>query len=224
MEYNIRTLNRGRINNINSPQGNFAPDRSYKMMSNKAGNIFLEPSMQQGGYIQQNDPFNSSTGMMQQSINDQRGFDQNSREIQFAMNARDLQGPLPGVLRKMSPKGNVEGDSDTHSKINDNVNQIRDLKSQLDRNNHVMFRNDDGLNTGEINRQNRGDMENIEVMARTREFQENVTGEEVKKLIKYYVKIYDPHKGEDGNLISNSQTIIQSNQDQLFNDIKYYKK
>lgn len=88
----------------------------------------------------------------------------------------------------------------------------------MDRTNHVMFKSDDGMGMGEINRQNRGDMENIEVMARTREFQENVTGDEVKKLIKYYVKTYDPHKGEDGNLISNSQTIIQSNQDQLFND------
>ena len=221
VEYNIRTLNRGRMNNMNmnmnSPQGNFAGDRSYNMMSNEAGNIFLEPPMQQG-YIPQNDAFNNSTGGFQPNINDQRNMEQNSREIQFAMNPRDLQEPLPGVLRKMSPKGNVEGDSDSNSEKNDNVNQIRDLKSQLDRNNHVMFRNDDGLNMGEISRQNRGDMENIEVMARTREFQENVNGEEVKKLIKYYVKTYDPHKGEDGNLISNSQTIIQSNQDQLFNE------
>ncbi len=218
VEYNMRTLNRGRMPNM-SPPGNIVADRSYNMMSNETGNIFLDQPLQQGGvnYMQQNDAFNSSTGMIQQGMNDQRGLEQNSREIQFSMNPRDLQEPLPGVLRKMSPKGNVEGDSDTNSEKNDNVNQIKDLKSQLDRNNHVMFKNEDGMNMGEINR-NRGDMENIEVMARTREFQENVTGEEVKKLIKYYVKTYDPHKGEDGNLISNSQMIIQSNQDQLFND------
>ena len=218
VEYNIRTLNRGRMHNM-SPPANIVADRSYNMMSNETGNIFLDQPMQQGGgYIQQNDAFNSSSGMIQQGMNDQRGLEQNSREIQFSMNPRDLQEPLPGVLRKMSPKGNVEGDSDSNSEKNDNVNQIKDLKSQLDRNNHVMFKNEDGMNMGEISRQNRGDMENIEVMARTREFQENVTGEEVKKLIKYYVKTYDPHKGEDGNLISNSQMIIQSNQDQLFND------
>ena len=219
VEYNIRTLNRGRMNNMNSPQGNFVGDRSYNMMSNETGNIFLEQPLQQGsGYIQQNDGFNSSAGIIQPGMAEQRGGEQNSREIQFAMNPRDLQEPLPGVLRKMSPKGNVDGDSDSNSEKNDNVNQIKDLKTQLDRNNHVMFRNDDGMGIGEINRQNRGDMENIEVMARTREFQENTTGDEVKKLIKYYVKTYDPRKGEDGNLISNSQTIIQSNQDQLFND------
>ena len=34
VEYNIRTLNRGRTNNMNSPQGNFVADRSYNMMSN----------------------------------------------------------------------------------------------------------------------------------------------------------------------------------------------
>ena len=220
VEYNIRTLNRGRSNNMNSPQGNFANDRSYNMMSNETGNIFLDQPIQGGGggYIQQNDAFNSSQGMIQQGFAEQRGLDQNSREIQFSMNPRDLQEPHPGILRKMSPKGNVEGDSDSNSEKNDNINQIKDLKTQLDRNNHVMFKNEDGMIIGEVNRQNRGDMENIEELARTREFQENVSGEEVKKLIKYYVKTYDPHKGEDGNLISNSQTIIQSNQDQLFND------
>ena len=116
VEYNIRTLNRGRANNMNSPQNNFVADRSYNMLSNETGNIFLDQPMQQGtgGYIAQNDAFNSSTGMTQQGMNDQRGIDQNSREIQFSMNPRDLQEPLPGVLKKMSPKGNVDGDSDTN--------------------------------------------------------------------------------------------------------------
>ena len=215
MEYNIKTFNRRNNNtnmNINSPQNNYIADRSYNMVLNDSGNIFLDQPMQQA-YNQQNDGYMSN--------NAQRGnsMEQNSREIQFGMNPRDLQEPLTGVLRKMSPKGNVEGDSDSNSDKNDNVNQIRDLKSQLDRNaHHVMFKNEDGIGLGEKSRQNRGDMENIEIMAKTREFQENVTGDEVKKLIKYYVKTYDPHKGEDGNLISNSQTIILSNQDQLFND------
>ena len=219
VEYNVRTINSGRMNNMNSPKPIFLNDRSYNMMSNETGNIFLGQPKQQGdGYIIQNDA--SSSGIMQQEINDQRGMDQNSREIQFAMNPRDLQEPLPGVLRKMSPKGNVEGDSDSASEKNDNINQIKDLKSQLEKNNNQLFKNEDNIGIGDTNRQNRGDLENIEMMARTGGFQENVnvTGEDVKKLIKYYVKTYDPHKGEDGNLISNSQMIIPSNQDQLFSD------
>ena len=217
VEYNVRTLNSGRMNNMNSPKPNFLNDRSYNMLSNETGNIFLDQPMQQGGYYIQNDASNS--GIMQPGMNDQRGIDQNNREIQFSMNPRDLQEPLPGILRKMSPKGNVEGESDTASEKNDNINQIKDLKSQLERNNNQIFKNEDGI-VGEVSRQNRGDMENIELMARTGQFQEttNVPGEDVKKLIKYYVKTYDPHKGEDGNLISNSQMIIPSNQDQLFND------
>ena len=176
-------------------------------MLNDTGNIFLDQPMQQA-YNQTNEQNNYSLGMIQQGINDPRG-DQNSREIQFGMNPRDLQEPMHGILRKMSPKGNVEGDSDSNSEKNDNVNQIKDLKSQLDKKTpHVMFRNEDGIGIGDRNLQNRGDLENLEIMAKTREFQENVTGEEVKKLIKYYVKTYDPHKGEDGNLISNSQTTI----------------
>ena len=220
IEYNVQTLNSGRMNNMNanSPKPNYINDRSYNLMSNETGNIFLEQPMQRGGYYGQNDASNSA--IMQQEINDLRGMEQNSREreIQFSMNPRDLQEPLPGVLRKMSPKGNVEGESDTASEKNDNINQIKDLKSQLERNNQVILKNDDGIVMTDMNRQNRGDIENIEMMARTGGFQENVNGEEVKKLIKYYVKTYDPHKGEDGNLISNMQMIIPSNQDKLFND------
>ena len=216
MEYNIKTFNK-RINKKKvgfiSPQNNNLGDRSYHMILNDTGNIFLDQPMQQA-YNQQNDVFNSSGGM----IPDQRGFEPNSREIQYGMVPRDLQEPLPHVLRKMSPKGNVEGDSDSISEKNDNVNGIRDLKSQLDKNINVMFKNEDGIGIGDKNMQNRGDMENLEIMEKAREGKDNVTGDDVKKLIKYYVKTYDPHKGEDGNLISNSQTIILSNQDKLFND------
>ena len=92
--------------------------------------------------------------------------------------------------RKMSPKGNVEGDSDSVSEKNDNINQIKDLKSQLERNNNQILNNDDGIGMGEMNRQNRGDMENIEIITKTEGFQDNVdvTEDEVKKLIKYYFK------------------------------------
>ena len=219
MEYNIKTFNK-RVNNanMNSPLNNNLGDKSYNMMLNDTGNIFLDQPMQQA-YNQPNDILNSSTGMTGiKGINDQRSFEQNNREIQYGMNPRDLQEPIPGVLRKMSPKGNVEGDSDSNSEKNENVNQIRDLKTQLDRNMNVMYKNEDGIGIGDKNMQNRGDLENLEIMAKSREFQDNITGDEVKKLIKYYVKTYDPLKGEDGNLISNCQTIILSNHDQLFQD------
>ena len=90
----------------------------------------------------------------------------------------------------MSPKGNVEGDSDSVSEKNDNINQIKDLKSQLERNNNQILNNDDGIGMDEMKRQNRGDMENIEIITKTGGFQDNVnvTEDEVKKLIKYYVK------------------------------------
>ena len=61
-------------------------------------------------------------------------------------------------------------------------------------------------------------MKNLEITKKTREFQKNTTEDEVKKLIKYYEKAHDIHKGENGNLISNSQTIILSSHDQFFND------
>ena len=60
-------------------------------------------------------------------------------------------------------------------------------------------------------------MENYEDMVRTRE-QENITGEDVKKLVTQYVRAYDPRRDQDGNLISNKQTVLLSKKDEMFND------
>ena len=197
-EYNIRTLNRGRspkYSYINSPPENI--ERSY----NGQGNIFLDPM--QNSFQRQTD-FKNVQDISQQ----------NSREIKFSVNPRDLQEPIPGILHKMSPQGNVEGDSDSNSEKNDN-NQIKDLKTQLDRRPNVIIKNDDGMVDG---RQLPNELEKIEDLVRTREMQENITGEEVKKLVKQYVKAYDPIRGEDGNLISNSQTVFSSTKNDPFND------
>ena len=206
IDYNQRSINDTK-NNItqNSPRMNYVGDGSYNMMLNDTGNIFLDQPMQQIGYNQVNE-------------NDLNANAIDRREIQYPMNPRDFQEPSPGILRKMSPKQNVEGDSETNSEKNDNVNEINDLKTQLDRNMHVMIKNDDGLGIGNKNIRNRGDIENIEIMAKSKEFQDNSNSDNVKKLIKYYVKTYDPRRGEDGNLISNYQVIIPSNQDSLFNE------
>ena len=213
-EMNFRTLNRNNINYMRSPQTNYDAERSYNMISNERANIFLDQPVQQDiQHIQQNEELNFSNGFIQEG---QNYFEQNSREIQYNMNPRDLQEQQNEIYKKMSPKSNVEGDSDTNSEKNDNVKRIRDLKNQLEKNNTVVNHNDDGFN--EINRQTRGDIQNLEMMAKAREFQDNTRSEDVKKLIKFYVKTYDPKKGEDGNLISNCQTIIQPNQEQFFNN------
>ena len=89
---------------------------------------------------------------------------------------------------------------------------------------HVVLKSEDGIGLVDKSIRNRGDMENIEIMAKSKEFQDNVNSDSVKKLIKYYVRTYDPRKGEDGNLISNSQVIIPSKIDYLMKDIKFFKK
>ena len=223
-EYNMRTL-RGRSPRIsmNSPNENPVVERSYNVMS-ETGNIFLDQPMQQGSFVRQNDVIGSPIGLMQQNSYEIKtsqdfgngGFEKsNSREIRYAMNPRDLQEPMPGILQKMSPHGNVDGESDSGSDKNDNINQIKDLKTQLDKRNNVIMRNDDGMVEG---RQLPNEIDKIEDLVRSREMQDNITGEEVKKLVRQYVKAYDPKKGEDGNLISNSQTVLQSKKDEMFND------
>ena len=56
-------------------------------------------------------------------------------------------------------------------------------------------------------------------MMKTREVQDNNTNEdEVRKLVRSYVKNYEPRKDRDGNLISNSQTHLHYAKDDMFND------
>ena len=211
LDYNMRSIPQVRNNNVNinspQPQNNLTADRSYNMILNDTGNIFLDQPMQQVGYnnqIIENDRIITNPLSRGDPLN--------------PVIRTDFQEPSPGLLQKMSPKQNVEGDSDTNSEKNDNVNEINDLKTQLDRNMHVVLKSEDGIGLVDKSIRNRGDMENIEIMAKSKEFQDNVNSDSVKKLIKYYVRTYDPRKGEDGNLISNSQVIIPSNQDRLFNE------
>ena len=84
----------------------------------------------------------------------------------------------------------------------------------MDRRNNEEYniRNDDGMIEG---RQIPNEMDNYEDMVRTRE-QENITGEDVKKLMTQYVRAYDPRHDQDGNLISNKQTVVQSKKDEMF--------
>ena len=220
VEYNMRTvqgMNRSPKKSMaNSPLENQMVERSYNMMSEN-GNIFMDQPLQ-GSFVGQNEIMGSPGYIQQTSYemkasNDFRG---NDREIRYAMNPRDLQEPRPGILQKMSPHVNVDGDSDSASEKNANINQIKDLKTQLDRRNNeeVNIRNDDGMIEG---RQLPNELDRYEDMVRTRE-QENITGEEVKKLVTQYVRAYDPKRDEDGNLISNKQTVLQSKKDEMFND------
>ena len=218
VEYNMKTIQgRNKSPMATSFMDNQMAERSYNMMSEN-GNIFLDQPMQQSSFIRQNEIIGSPGYMQQTSYemkasNDFRG---NDREIRYNMNPRDLQEPRPGILQKMSPHVNVDGDSDSASEKNENMNQIKDLKTQLDRRNNEEFnvRNDDGMVEG---RQIPKEMENYEDMVRTRE-QENITGEDVKKLMTQYVRAYDPKRDQDGNLISNKQTVLQFKKDEMFND------
>ena len=198
-DYNIKTLKWSKspkFSFVNSPPENPLVERSYNA---GGGNIFLDQPMQQTSFVRQSDYKTQDLG-------------QNSREIIFAMNPRDLQEPSPGVLQRMSPQGNVEGDSDSNSEKNDN--QIKDLKTQLDKRTNVIVKQDDGM----MDRVLPNELEKIEDFVRPREMQEMISGEEVKKLVKQYVKAYDPKRGEDGNLISNSQMIVSSSTHDVFND------
>ena len=222
VEYNMRTVqgrNRSpKVSVANSPMplDNPMGERSYNMMS-ETGNIFFDQPLQ-GSFIRQNEIMGSPNYIQQTSYEMKNNsiLDRNNREINYAMNPRDLQEPPPGILQKMSPHVNVDGDSDSASDKNDNVNQIKDLKTQLDRRNigEINIRNDDGVIEG---RQIPNEVDRFEDMTRIRE-QDNIAKEDVKKLMTQYVRAYDPRKDQDGNLISNKQTVLQSQKDEMFND------
>ena len=83
---------------------------------------------------------------------------------------------------KMSPKANVDGDSESNSNSekNDNTRQIKDLRTQLEKKNSIKVNDDDGLVEGTKPIQN--ELEKIEdmVKAKERETRDNITEEEVK--------------------------------------------
>ena len=124
------------------------------------------------------------------------------------MNVRDF-----GLIGKLSPRGNIEGDSESNSEknennINNNV-QIKDLRTQLEKRKSIQIRNNDGMNEGTKPIQN--EIEKIEQIAKIQEskIKDNVTEEEVKKLVKLYWKIYDPNKDNEGRLINNTEIYSQ---------------
>ena len=55
------------------------------------------------------------------------------------------------------------------------------------------------------------EIDKIEQLAKIQEskIKDNITEEEVKKLVKLYVKSYDPKKDNEGRLISNKQTVVK---------------
>ena len=82
--------------------------------------------------------------------------------------------------------------------------------------NNEFIKIDDVLIEG---RQIQNEMEKIEGMIRTTKGpHNNITEEEVKKLIGVYLNAYDPRKNDSGKLISNSQTVSQSTNIDIFND------
>jgi hypothetical protein len=144
------------------------------------------------------------------------------------MNPRDLQEQSP-IQGKMSPKNNVDDDSnsDIKSQQNEtninNVNapqtQLKDLKTQMDRNVNVLYKENDGMVEYSTNSKPIGnDLEKIEDYVKTQEIRAGMSQNELKKLVKQISKGYDPIKGKSGRLISSRQTVIPSSNDDIFND------
>ena len=215
-EYNIKTLNKGRSPKIIQQQEKENPviERTYNMISNEAGNIFLDQPIHQTSFVNQQEMIDGR-GSFESKDFENRDFP--VREAQYSMNPRDYNG----ILGKMSPRANIDGDSDSNSEKNDNNNnniQIKDLRTQLEKRQNVQLRSDDGMIEGTKPIQN--ELEKIEDMVKMQESKakDNITEEEVKKLVKMYVKSYDPKKDDEGRLISNKQTVVPSIKEDLFND------
>ena len=211
-EYNIKTLKGLSSKNIPQPEKeNPVIERTYNMISNEAGNIFLDQPIHQTSFVNQQEII-EGRGSFESKDFENRDFP--VREAQYTMNPRDYNG----ILGKMSPRANIDGDSDSNSDKNENNNiQIKDLRSQLEKRQNVQIRNDDGMIEGTKPIQN--ELEKIEDMVKMQEkTKDNITEEEVKKLVKMYVKSYDPKKDDEGRLISNKQTVVPSMKEDLFND------
>ena len=213
IEYNMKSINRPK-NNVNESlkdkdKESSVIERTYNMISNEAGNIFLDQPIHQKSFVNQ-----------QEVIEARGSFDSKDlKDMQYSMNPRDFHEPLSGIFGKMSPKGNIEVDSESNSEKNENINnnQIKDLRTQLEKRQNIKARNDDGMIDG---KPIKNELEKIENLVKRQESKgkENITSEEVKKLVKLYLQGNDPKKEGEGRLISNKQTILPSIKEDLFND------
>ena len=126
IEYNMKSINRPK-NNVNESlkdkdKESSVIERTYNMISNEAGNIFLDQPIHQKSFVNQ-----------QEVIEARGSFDSKDlKDMQYSMNPRDFHEPLSGIFGKMSPKGNIEVDSESNSEKNENINnnQIKDLRTQ----------------------------------------------------------------------------------------------
>ena len=234
VEYNLRTLNAGRrsptagskattySNYIQQPsQSNqYQSYQSYiNMPSNEPGNIFLDQPMVQTNYMQSGEqPLYSPIPIKGNSD----FLNVNSREIQYSMNPRDLREPISnfnGFNGKMSPNKNVDDES-TSDKNDNPTTQLKDLKRQMERDDNLIRPDIDGMAEMNVDNQVQNEIEKIEdfTQRRNRNSQEIMTEAEIKKLVKQMTKGYDPRSGKEGRLISTSQTIIPSSNEDLFSD------
>ena len=225
IEYNIRTLNPRRSpKNINMAMNNntmYNTNTNY----NEPGNIFLDQPMQSGSFLQgqgetstyQGSPMAGMSMLQNKPSNDY--LNGNSREITYSMNPRDLREPLPNLMNKMSPNKNVddESSSENNNKGNDTATQLKDLKTQMDRNANMAHNDGDGM-IEQPSTVIQSDIRKMEEYAKGRESRETMTEGEIKKLIRQMTKGYDPRKGTEGRLISTSQTIIPGANEEIFND------
>jgi hypothetical protein len=114
-------------------------ERTYNMITNEAGNIFLDQPIHQKSFINQ-----------QEVVDARASFDSKDiKDIQVSMNPRDFHEPLSGFFEKMSPKGNIEVDSDSNSEKNENIdNSNKELRTQIEKRKNLKARNDDGMIEG----------------------------------------------------------------------------
>ena len=236
IEYNIRTLNAGKKSpivsketiqsNINIQQPQYQSYQSYiNMPTNEPGNIFLDQPMIQTNYMQPSEQQPIYNNMENKGSGE--FVISNTREIQYNMNPRDLrESNLIGFNDKMSPNKNVDDEIDSNSDKNDNPNQIKDLKMQMEQAGNIVKPDIDGMNEGNIEQNIQNDIEKIEEYNIRRKNQEfNMTEAEIKKLIKQMTKGYDPKISREGRLISTSQEVIPSSNNDIFMDrFKVLKK
>ena len=232
VEYNIRTLNAGKRSptisketiqsNYNIQQPQYQSYQSYiNMPTNEPGNIFLDQPMVQTNYMQ---PGEQQPIFMNNNLENKGSgefVNTNTREIQYNMNPRDLKETnFNGFNDKMSPNKNVDDENDSNSEKNDNpTNQIKDLKMQMEQAGNLVKPDIDGMNEGNVEQNIQNDIEKIEDFNIRRKNPEiNMTEAEIKKLIKQMTKGYDPKIGKEGRLISTSQEVIPSSNNDIFID------
>ncbi|MCQ2815840.1 MAG: hypothetical protein MJ252_01105 [archaeon] len=214
----VITMNRGRERVSRSPKtiniGESQKDVENNRRSINKGSGDLD---NQGFLDQPSGSFGGGDSYLQQSPTGRSFLNQNSREIQYSMNPRDVSD---APMQRLSPKQNDDDDSNNSNDGKggqDTSAQIRDLKRQMKKNKET---EEEEVGSSSLTKKKKATTKFNSKKPKAEEERTTLTQGEIKKIVKEVSRGYANKEDQGGRLISTKTTVMPVSNDSssMFND------